>query len=208
MKPRLLIRHGRVAEEIRRQRLIVILRRVEPRDRLLDLVEELVDAGARIFEITFDAPSAADDVAAVREQLADRDLLVGAGTVLDAETAALAEHADFLVSPALDLELVEHYVDQGTPFIPGTFTPNEMRAAWEAGATFVKLFPASAARPQMIREMRGPLPEIEIIATGGVDGSNAEAYLKAGAVAVGIGSALVRASADERRELVARLAQP
>jgi 2-dehydro-3-deoxyphosphogluconate aldolase / (4S)-4-hydroxy-2-oxoglutarate aldolase len=208
MKPRLLIRQGRVAEEIRRRRLIVVLRRVEPQERLLELVEELADAGAGIFEITFDAPSAADDVAAVRERLAERNLLVGAGTVLSAETARLAAAADFIVSPVFDAALVSHVVDQGTPFIPGAFTPTEILAAWEAGATFVKLFPASAAGPQMVRELRGPLPQVELIPTGGVDTSNADAFLEAGAVAVGIGSALVRASAGERRDLVARLARP
>lgn len=199
------LRLGRVAGEIRRRRLIIVLRRVSPQERLLELVEELADAGAGIFEITFDAPSAADDVAAVRERMAGQDVLVGAGTVLDRETAQLAARADFLVSPALDVELVGHAVSHGMPFIPGAFTPTEIRAAWEAGATFVKLFPASAAGPQMVRELRGPMPEVELIPTGGIDASNAEAFLEAGAVAVGVGSALVRASPAERRDLVARL---
>ncbi|CAN5558238.1 bifunctional 4-hydroxy-2-oxoglutarate aldolase/2-dehydro-3-deoxy-phosphogluconate aldolase [soil metagenome] len=200
------LRRGGVADEIRRRRLIVVLRRVEPQSRLIELVDELAHAGAGIFEITFDAPSAAEDVLALRERLAGRGL-VGAGTLLTDShlRAATDAGADFGVSPVADPLLIRAAVESGLPFVPGAFTPSEIVAAWAAGATFVKLFPASAAGPQMIREMRGPLPEIEIIPTGGVDASNAWAYLEGGAVAVGIGSALVRASAGERRDLVARL---
>jgi 2-dehydro-3-deoxyphosphogluconate aldolase / (4S)-4-hydroxy-2-oxoglutarate aldolase len=194
--------------EVRRRRLVVVLRRVEPRQRLLELVDELADAGAAIFEVTFDAPSAAEDVAALSERLPD--VLVGAGTLLSVNSveSAVAAGAAFGVAPVLDPEVLDAARDAGLPFIPGAFTPTEIRAAWQAGATFVKLFPASAAGPQMIRELRGPLPEIEIIPTGGVDASNAEAFLDAGAVAVGIGSAIVRANRAERRDLVARLSRP
>jgi 2-dehydro-3-deoxyphosphogluconate aldolase / (4S)-4-hydroxy-2-oxoglutarate aldolase len=204
------LRSGAVADQIRRRRLIVILRRVEPQSRLLELVDELAEAGAGIFEITFDAPSAADDVAALKERLSGRDVLVGAGTLLtiDQLVAAMEAGADFGVAPVHNSALVRGAVDAGMPFIPGAFTPTEMLAAWSAGATFVKLFPASAAGPQAVRELRGPLPQVEIIPTGGVDAANAQAFLDAGAAAVGIGSALVRAPAGERRDLVARLARP
>lgn len=201
------LRTGPAADRIRRHRLIVVLRRIAPQSRLVELVEELADAGAGIFEITFDAPSAAADIAVLRERLAARGALVGAGTLLyaSAVAAAIDAGADFGVSPVHDGALVRAAVDSGLPFIPGAFTPTEIHAAWLAGATFVKLFPASAAGPQMVREMRGPLPEVQLIATGGVDASNAEAFLEAGAAAVGIGSALVRGSPAERRDLVARL---
>jgi 2-dehydro-3-deoxyphosphogluconate aldolase/(4S)-4-hydroxy-2-oxoglutarate aldolase len=204
------LREGTIAQAIRRRRLVVVLRRVEPRSRLIELVEELAEAGASIFEITFDAPSAADDVAALKEQMEGRDVLVGAGTLLRPESldAAVDAGADFGVSPVNNFAMVRAAVEAGMPFVPGAFTPTEMLSAWSAGATFVKLFPASAAGPQMVRELRGPMPQIEIIPTGGVDASNAEAFLEAGAAAVGIGSALVRASASERRDIVARLASP
>lgn len=215
------LRRGQVADAIRRYRLIVILRRVEPRERLVGLVEELAGAGARVFEVTFDAPSAADDLAALRERLAvlpgrpdepssgpaAAPFLLGAGTLLTLEqlSAARAAGADFGVAPILDPDVVRAAVEAGFPFLPGAFTPTEIAAAWRAGATFVKLFPASVAGPAMIRELRGPLPEIELIPTGGVDASNAAAFLGAGAVAVGIGGALVRADARARRALVASL---
>lgn len=203
------LRTGAVPEQIRRRRLIVVLRRVEPRARLVALVKELAEAGAGIFEVTFDAPSAADDLRALRDELGP-EVLIGAGTLLDDQVLrqAIDAGADFGVSPVLDVALLQRATEAQLPFIPGAFSPTEIRAAWFAGATFVKLFPASAAGPQMVRELRGPLPEIEIVPTGGIDASNAGAFLDAGAAAVGIGSALLRASTVERRDLVARLARP
>jgi 2-dehydro-3-deoxyphosphogluconate aldolase/(4S)-4-hydroxy-2-oxoglutarate aldolase len=205
------LRHGPVAAAIRRHRLVVVLRRVAPQDALLDLVRELADAGVRAFEVTFDAPTAEADLAAVREALAGRPdgpYLVGAGTILRRNQleAARRAGADFAVAPLLDVSLVDTAVSEGLPFIPGAFTPSEVYTAWAAGATFVKLFPASAVGPTFIRELRGPFPDAELIATGGVDGTNAHLYLAAGAAAVGVGSALTKADAAGRRALVAALA--
>ncbi|MCV0402426.1 MAG: bifunctional 4-hydroxy-2-oxoglutarate aldolase/2-dehydro-3-deoxy-phosphogluconate aldolase [Chloroflexi bacterium] len=205
------LRRGPVADEIRRHRLVVVLRRVEPRSALLSLAAELADAGGRIFEITLDGRSAADDLAALRSDLAARDdgpHLVGAGTVMTATQvdAALDAGADFGVAPILDAGVLRTAIDAGLPFIPGALTPTEIAGAWSAGATFVKLFPASAVGPSAIRELRGPLPEIELIPTGGIDRSNAASFLDAGAAAVGIGGAITRADPGHRRELVRAIA--
>ena len=204
------LRDGSVATAIRAHRLIAVLRRVEPRERLLALVDELAEAGVRAFEITLDSETGADDLAAVRGHLSGREdhCLVGAGTILRAEQldAARRSGADFGVSPILDVELVRAAVDGGLPFVPGAMTPSEIAKAWDAGATFVKLFPASAVGPQLVRELRGPLPDIALIPTGGIDGSNAAAFLEAGAAAVGIGGAMTRATSDERRALVRAVA--
>jgi len=205
------LRQGPIANAIRRHRLILVLRRIEPKEKLLALVDELADAGARAMEITFDAPSAAADLAAVRGLLdarADGPFVVGAGTVLTAAQldAARAAGADFGVAPLLDMDLVRAAVSSGFTFVAGGMTPTELHAAWSAGSTFVKLFPASVVGPNFIREVRGPLREIEIIPTGGIDASNAQGFLEAGAVAVGVGSAIVRMSSDERRAFVAALA--
>jgi len=202
------LRSGGVAQAVRRSRLIVVLRRVSPLAALLATVAELADAGVRAFEITFDAPSAAPDLAAVRDHLAARSdgpFLVGAGTVTDRDQleAARRAGADFAVAPLLDTGLVAGSIARGLPFIPGAFTPTEVAAAWAAGATFVKLFPASAVGPSFVRELRGPMREVPLIPTGGVDGTNARAFLDAGAAAVGIGSAIVRADAATRRSIVA-----
>jgi 2-dehydro-3-deoxyphosphogluconate aldolase/(4S)-4-hydroxy-2-oxoglutarate aldolase len=205
------LRAGAVAAVIRRHRLIVVLRRVEPRNRLLDLADELAEAGAAVFEVTFDAPAAADDLAALRAHLAPRHdgpFLIGAGTLTrpDQLEAARRAGADFAVAPLFDPGLVEAALAADLPFVPGAFSPTEIAAAWAAGATFVKLFPASAVGPAFVRELRGPLPEIELIPTGGVDASNAAAFLDAGAAAVGIGGALTRADPVSRRALVRSLA--
>lgn len=198
------LRTGPVAAAIRRHRLIAVLRRVQPRDALLRLVDELADAGVRVFEITLDAPGGAGDLAAVRARLAGRDCLVGAGTILrDAQLQAAREGgAEFGVAPLLDPGLLRRAVDDGLPFVPGAMTPTEAATAWDAGATFVKLFPASAVGPAFVRELRGPLPDVQLIPTGGVDAGNAGAFLGAGAAAVGIGSAITRATPGERRALV------
>ena len=203
------LRARAVAQAIRRHRLIVVLRRVEPRPRLMTLVDELAEAGARLFEITLDGPAGAEDLAAVREHLAGRSEphLVGAGTVLRRAQLddAAAAGADFAVAPILDHGLLAVALERGVPFIPGALTPTEIRSAWEAGATFVKLFPASAVGPALVRELRGPLPDVELIPTGGVDASNAAGFLEADAAAVGIGGALLRSTPEERATLVRRL---
>jgi 2-dehydro-3-deoxyphosphogluconate aldolase/(4S)-4-hydroxy-2-oxoglutarate aldolase len=202
-----------VATAIRTHRLIVVLRRVEPRERLLALVTELADAGVRAFEITMDAPFAADDLAAARLHLlarSDGPFLVGAGTILNPDQldAARRAEADFGVAPLLDLALLRSAVEGGLPFIPGALTPTEIAAAWNAGATFVKLFPASAVGPSFVRELRGPLPDVALVPTGGIDGHNARAFLDAGAAAVGIGGAIVRAGTEERAAIVRSLLEP
>jgi 2-dehydro-3-deoxyphosphogluconate aldolase / (4S)-4-hydroxy-2-oxoglutarate aldolase len=199
------LRHSAVSDRIRAERLIVILRRVEPRGRLLALVDALVDAGVQIIEITWDAPTAGEDLRACADRYPD--LLVGAGTVrtIDQVTAATDAGAAFIVSPVLDDAVVTAALGFNMPVIPGAYTPTEIDNAWRSGATFVKLFPASSLGPAHVRELGGPLSEIEVIPTGGIDGSNAAAYLEAGAVAVGVGSAIVRAAAAERQAIVAAI---
>jgi 2-dehydro-3-deoxyphosphogluconate aldolase/(4S)-4-hydroxy-2-oxoglutarate aldolase len=207
------LRSGPVADAVRRHRLVVILRRVEPQSELLGLITELADAGARLFEITFDAASAAVDLVAAHDLLATRrdgPYLVGAGTILRRSQleAARRAGADFAVAPLLDRDLVATAVAEGLPFIPGAFTPTEISIAWAAGATFVKLFPASGVGPPFVRELRGPMPEVQLVATGGVDATNALAYLQAGAAAVGVGGAITKAGAAARRAIVESVALP
>ncbi len=205
------LRGGPIADAIRRHRLIVVLRGVAPQAALLGLVDELAAIGVRAFEVTFDSPSGAGDLMAVRERLAGRGggpFLVGAGTVLTRHEleAARRASADFAVAPLLDPSLVSTAVEEGLPFIPGAFTPTEVATAWEAGATFVKLFPASAVGPSFVRELRGPMPAAQLIPTGGIDAGNASAFLDAGAAAVGIGSAITKADAAARRTIVEAVA--
>ncbi len=200
----LALRRSAAAERIRRHRLIAILRRVEPQELLLDLAAELVADGVRVLEVTFDGASAAEDLVAVKQRLHGSDVLVGAGTIVTRERmdAALRAGAEFLVAPTLDLAIVADAVDRGAPVIPGAYSPTEVALAWDSGGTFVKVFPVSSLGPSHIRELRGPLRDIEMIATGGVDASNAAAYLEAGCVAVGVGGALVKADRAGRQAII------
>jgi 2-dehydro-3-deoxyphosphogluconate aldolase/(4S)-4-hydroxy-2-oxoglutarate aldolase len=146
--------------------------------------------------------------------------LVGAGTVLDAGTATdvIAAGADFVVSPITDRETIRACRDADVFVAPGAFTPTEIVAAWNAGASIVKVFPATSLGPQFVRDMRGPLPHIRLMPTGGVTLENAREFLAAGAAAVGIGTALVDAKSVEAgdwaalearaRQLIASLARP
>jgi 2-dehydro-3-deoxyphosphogluconate aldolase/(4S)-4-hydroxy-2-oxoglutarate aldolase len=197
------LRSSPVATAIRERGVIAILRRVEPRERLLALVDGLVADGIAILEITLDGPDAAADLDAVRDRVRE-DAWVGAGTVRDTDQvrAAIDAGAAFGVGPVLDRAVIDAALTAGLPFIPGAATPTEADAAWRAGGTFVKLFPGSSLGPGFVRELGGPLPEIETIVTGGIDHANAAAFLAAGAVAVGVGSALQRMTHDERRGLV------
>src|SRR3954451_12501638 len=205
------LREGPVAEAVRRHRLIAVLRAVEPQSELFGLVDEIADAGVRIVEITFDSRTAADDLRSLRARLdarSDGPFILGAGTLLrlDQLDEAISAGAQFGVSPVLALDLLSAALSANLPFIPTGMTSTEMHAAWNAGATFVKLFPASAVGPPFVREMRRPLPEIQIVPSGGVDATNARSFLDSGAAAVGLSSALIRATADERRALIASLA--
>jgi 2-dehydro-3-deoxyphosphogluconate aldolase/(4S)-4-hydroxy-2-oxoglutarate aldolase len=138
------------------------------------------------------------------------DCAVGAGTVLSRDQLAAARRtgADFAVAPIVDPALVREATAAGMPFVPGALTPTEIATAWSAGATFVKLFPATAVGPAFVRELRGPMPDVELIPTGGVDAESARAFLDAGAAAVGIGSAIVRADGATRRRIVGSALHP
>ena len=192
---------------IRAQRLVAVLRRVSEPDALVD---QLVAAGVRVVELTLDS----DDALATIERLRARgDVTVLAGTVrtaVDAERA-IAAGAEACVAPALVAEMVEACRRLGVPAIPGTLTPTEVEAACALGVELVKLFPAGAVGPDYVRDLLAPLQGVQLLVTGGVDASNAAAFLHAGAVAVGVGSALTAASdvgAEARRLLAALRERP
>jgi 2-dehydro-3-deoxyphosphogluconate aldolase / (4S)-4-hydroxy-2-oxoglutarate aldolase len=157
---------------------------------VLAIGEALAASGIRAFELTMNSASAVQAIAALSARFGPDELLIGAGTVLEEEQAqaAVAAGAKFLVMPTFDLRVVEWAVRHEIPAFPGAFTPTEILSAWRAGATAVKLFPASAVGPNFLREMRGPLPQIPLIPTGGITVENAAAFLAAGGLAVGMGS--------------------
>src|SRR6184192_4630946 len=141
-------------------------------------------------------PDALDVVRAVRRALGDR-VLLGAGTVLDPETAraAMLAGAEFIVAPTLNLEVIRLCRRYDKLVMPGAFTPTEILTAWEAGADIVKVFPADVVGPAFFKALRGPLPQIRLMPTGGVDLTTAAEFLKAGACCLGVGGQLVEPKA-------------
>ena len=188
-------------DRIRAERVVAVLRRVPEVD---SIVEGLLAGGVRIVEITLDS----DDALATIEQLRARgDMTVLAGTVRTPQEAeaSVAAGAEACVAPALVPEMVERCRGLGVPAVPGALTPSELEAARALGAELVKLFPGSLVGPGYVRDVLAPLTGVELIVTGGVDLSNARAFIEAGAGAVGVGSALTSAAnvESQARKLVA-----
>lgn len=178
---------------------IVPVIRTERPDAALHAAEALMRGGMRAVEITMTVPGALGLI----ESLATRcgsSVLVGAGTVLDAETArsCILAGAQFLVTPSLNLATIELARRYSKPIFPGALTPTEVLAAWQAGADAVKIFPCNAVGgPKYIRMLKGPFPDIEMIPSGGINLENTPEYLKAGACAVAAGGELVDAQSIE-----------
>ena len=179
-----------VIEAIRSQRVVAILRRVA---NPAGVVRALREGGIGIVEITLDSPDALETIAGLRD---DPELVVLAGTVRNADDvrAAVAAGAQGCVGPTVVAEVLAACREAGLPAIPGAMTPTEVETAWRLGAALVKLFPAARLGPDFVSDLRGPLGEVPLLATGGIDTSNAPTFLHAGAAAVGVGSALVGAA--------------
>ena len=174
--------------------MIAILRGIEP-SRLPALVRALAEGGIRAVEVTLNSPGAMRSIEALCADVGDRGVAVGAGTVLDRRSArdAVSAGATFLVAPNVDPLTVGWAVDHGIPVLPGAMTPSEILVAWSAGASAVKLFPASVVGPAFVREVRGPLPDVPLVPTGGITAATAGAFIGAGAIAVGVGGWLTSA---------------
>jgi len=167
--------------------------RTSSAETAIDSVEALYDGGVRAAEITMTVPGAIRALEKVADRFGDK-LVLGAGTVLDPETAraAMLAGAGFLVTPSLKLATIEMAKRYSKVICPGALTPTEVLAAWEAGADIVKVFPCgNVGGPKYIKALKGPFPHIEMLPTGGVNLENAGEFLKAGACAVGVGAELV-----------------
>ena len=188
----------KLLETFTRERVVVVIRGAEA-STLGAVLRALYEGGLRIFEITVEAPGAIEAFSSVCAQMPD-DALLGVGTVLDAGTAALvvAAGARFVVSPVLLKDVCDVALAHGVPCVLGAMTPSEVHAAYRSGCEVVKVFPASAVGPGFIRELRGPLGFIPLYPTGGITLENADTFLEAGAVALGVGSALVKKAWVER----------
>ncbi len=182
---------SRVLAELKRIGLVPVLR-AESVEKALALAEAIAAGGVTVLEITMTVPGAMQ----VMRKLAETrpDILIGAGTVLDAETARMCilEGAQFVVSPALNLRTIEMCHRYSVAVLPGALTPTEIVTAWQAGADVVKVFPASAVGgAKYLKSVKAPLPQVEMIPTGGVSLATAREFLEAGAFALGVGADLV-----------------
>ena len=181
------------AEKIADNGLVAIVR-LDDLSAAVPIAEALLRGGARSVEFTFTNPLAGRAIEAVRDAVGDR-ASIGAGSVLDTETArvAILSGAEFIVTPTLNVAVIELCNRYAVPTVIGGFTPTELLTAWQAGASYVKVFPATVGGPQYLKDVRGPLPQLKLIPTGGVNIENAADFIRAGASAIAVGSNLVDA---------------
>lgn len=175
---------------------IVAVVRSDSGEKLVQVARALAEGGVTAIEITFSVPDAIDVIRKVRQELGDT-IALGAGTVLDPETAraAILAGAEYIVAPTTNLDVIRLCRRYDKAVMPGAFTPTEILTAWEAGADIIKVFPADVGGPNYLKSVKAPLPQIRLMPTGGVDLDTAEAFLKAGAFCLGAGSSLVDAKA-------------
>jgi 2-dehydro-3-deoxyphosphogluconate aldolase/(4S)-4-hydroxy-2-oxoglutarate aldolase len=193
---------------------IVAILRFSSSDQLANVARALFEGGVDVIEVTLTIPNALEVLAAVKKDLGSR-VLLGAGTVLDPQTAraAVLAGAEFIVSPSLNPEVIRLCHRYDKVVMPGAFTPTEILAAWEAGADVVKVFPSDCVGPGYLKALRGPFPQIRLMPTGGVNLETLPAFIQAGACAVGVGGSLVELQAirdgnfDRLRDVAAQYVQ-
>jgi 2-dehydro-3-deoxyphosphogluconate aldolase / (4S)-4-hydroxy-2-oxoglutarate aldolase len=176
--------------------------RTKSADQARAVAEAVARGGAPLLEITMTVPGALEIIRELAADIGER-VVVGAGTILDGYTArqAILAGAEFIIAPTLDTETIRVCHRYNRVAIPGAMTPTEILRAWEAGADFVKIFPADlVGGPGFIKAVKAPLPQVEIVPTGGIDLSNVADYIAAGAAAVGVGSGLIDPQAIAKQE--------
>jgi 2-dehydro-3-deoxyphosphogluconate aldolase / (4S)-4-hydroxy-2-oxoglutarate aldolase len=194
------VKHFQIVERLRELAVVPIIR-TSSADSALAAVEAILEGGINCVEITMTVPKAVQVIEKVANAHGTK-VLVGAGTVLDPETARVCQlaGAQFLVTPSLNLRTIELAKRYSLPVFPGALTPTEIVTAWEAGADGVKVFPCSAVGgAKYIRALKAPFPQVELIPTGGVNLETIADFLAAGSTAVGVGGELVDAKSIETR---------
>ncbi len=180
---------------IRETKVIAVIRATAGADALVKTVEACAAGGVRCVELTMTSAGALPALEKASQAIAHTNAVLGVGSVLDAETARLAilAGAEFVVSPVLREDVIRMAKRYGKLVMAGAYTPTEILAAWELGSDFVKVFPADIGGPAHLKAVKGPLPQVELVPTGGVTAENTAEFLSAGAVAVGAGSSLAGA---------------
>lgn len=184
---------------------VVAIIRVASAQEAVEVCGAIAKGGVKPIEITMTVPGAIDAIKELKNATEDK-VLLGAGTVLDPETAraVILAGAEFVVCPTLNLEVIEICRRYSKIVIPGTFTPTEILTAWEAGADIVKVFPATVGGPGYLRDIQGPLPQIRLMPVGGVNVDNTPDFIRAGAVAVAVGTSLVdkKSVSEEKYDII------
>ena len=198
-----------IAAAIERLGVVAVIRMKDPA-KLRAVFDALAEGGVRAIEVTMTVPGAVGLIAQLSQSLPD-GILLGAGTVIDAATAraVIDAGARFIVSPVFRREVVRVCLERGVVTTPGCFSPTEILDAHEMGADIIKVFPATALGPQYIKDLRAPMPQLKLMPTGGVSLDNAGDWIRAGAVAVGVGSSLLDAKAidEDRLDVIANNAR-
>ena len=173
--------------------IVAVVRADSGGDDLVRVIEAVAAGGVHCIEVTMTTPGALACIETAAKKLAGADVLLGVGTVLDPETCRMAilAGAEYVVSPTLSAATIRMARRYGKPIIAGAYTPTEILTAWEEGADFVKVFPANVGGPEYIKALKGPLPQVPLVPTGGVELGNIGEFLKAGASALGVGGNLV-----------------
>ncbi|MCJ7621634.1 MAG: bifunctional 4-hydroxy-2-oxoglutarate aldolase/2-dehydro-3-deoxy-phosphogluconate aldolase [Anaerolineae bacterium] len=171
---------------------VIAIMRAQSSEQLIAAADAIKKGGVSVIEVTMTTPGALDVIATAKERYGS-GVVFGAGSVLDPETgrAAILAGADFVVSPILNLGLIELCNRYGVATMPGCYSPTEIITGWEAGADLIKLFPASVGGPDLVKALLAPLPQVQIVPVGGVDLDTAADFIRKGAVALGVGSSLV-----------------
>ncbi|OHB55536.1 MAG: hypothetical protein A2Y12_03770 [Planctomycetes bacterium GWF2_42_9] len=191
----------KILSTLKASSVVAVIRVDDPGD-LVDVSKALYAGGVKFIEITMTVPGALTVIEKAVNSLRNEDVYIGAGTVLDGETARLAilAGASYVVSPAYMADVVNTCKRYGVVVMPGALTPTEIINAWEAGADVVKIFPGDIGGPNYIKAIREPFPQVELLPTKGIDFNTAAAFIKAGAIAVGTGSALVNKTMMANKE--------
>ena len=173
--------------------IVAVVRADTGGEDLVRVVQAVVDGGVHCVEVTMTTPGALECIATASRQLEGADMLLGVGSVLDAETCRMAilAGAEYVVSPTLSVPVIQMARRYGKPVIAGAYTPTEILTAWENGSDLVKVFPASVGGPGYLKAIKGPLPQIPLVPTGGVNLDTVAQFLDAGAAALAVGGNLV-----------------
>lgn len=179
------------AEELKKRRIVAVIRGAQP-NQILPIAQALIEGGISAFEITVESPNVCNSIAKLKEEFGN-EIFIGAGTVLDPETArsVIMAGAEFIFSPTVNVETIKMTKRYGVLSIPGALTPTEILTAYEHGGDIIKVFPADVLGITYFKSLLGPLPQIPLMPTGGVNLDNIKNYFKTGAVAAGVGNSLV-----------------